>query len=535
MAKNSPSSENGTVRIAATSEEVAKRIKRASKKQEIKLEQDSERQKVVLDQSLTQLVIKDWPNEYIPVTPTPLQLGFCILPSRSVLYGGAAGGGKSEALLMAALQYVRVPGYSAIIFRKSYADLSRAGALMDRALEWLAPHLGKTIRWDWQTKTFYFPSGAKLAFGYMGEKSAGDAVQGAEYHFVGVDEVTQHYEQDVAWAESRLRRKNEATNIPLRARFTANPGNRGHAWVKKRFGIKRNPAWNRNVGKEVEGHFFSEEPMFIGTNPEEVFIPARLIDNPYVDLNYIRSFKNMDEVTRAQLLDGDWDSSPASRFRREWFPRYTKRGEYYLFGANEVLVSGMRRFCTVDVAASVKEGVGGEQFYTSNGKEKTPCWTVVSTWGLANGFLFLLDVTRGQVESPDVFTMIEQCCKKWRAHDVYVEGNGVGRPIAQVAQRHGLPVTELWTFYDKIQNSYVASMMAKAGKILLPNEEMGMTWLEDFENEVFTWTGHPHETSDQIDTLSSAAKVVESELLPSTEGYDDRNLTPVVLPGPRNF
>ena len=68
-------------------------------------------------------------------------------------YGGAAGGGKSIALLMAALQYVDVPGYAAIIFRRSYADLSLPGALMDRAHEWL----GSTDAvWHEQIKTWVF-------------------------------------------------------------------------------------------------------------------------------------------------------------------------------------------------------------------------------------------------------------------------------------------------------------------------------------------------------------------------------------------
>src|SRR5690606_3181408 len=109
-------------------------------------------------------------TKYIPHKPTPKQAAFLLLPNREAFYGGAAGGGKSEALLMAALQYVDVPGYRAILIRRTYTDLALPGALMDRAAEWLEPYkkLGE-VRWDEKEKTweFYIKDGGKatLTFG----------------------------------------------------------------------------------------------------------------------------------------------------------------------------------------------------------------------------------------------------------------------------------------------------------------------------------------------------------------------------------
>jgi predicted ribonuclease YlaK len=83
--------------------------------------------------------------------PSPKQLAFLATPQREALYGGAAGGGKTDALLMAALQYVDIPNYSAILLRRSYTDLALPGAIMSRARAWLQPH--KEIRWDRETHT----------------------------------------------------------------------------------------------------------------------------------------------------------------------------------------------------------------------------------------------------------------------------------------------------------------------------------------------------------------------------------------------
>ena len=111
-------------------------------------------------------------NEYIAHKPFSKQMAFLMLPHVEAFYGGAAGPGKSDALLMAALQYVDVSGYAALLLRRTYADLSRPGALMDRAREWLA---GTDAIWNGARHTWRFPSGAQLAFGYL--EHDGDELQ----------------------------------------------------------------------------------------------------------------------------------------------------------------------------------------------------------------------------------------------------------------------------------------------------------------------------------------------------------------------
>jgi hypothetical protein len=253
---------------------------------------------------------------YSPHAPEPPQHAFLMLDELGIeeaLYGGAAGGGKSDAMLMSALRYVNVPGYAALLLRKSYADLAKPGALMDRAKSWLAGRAD--VAWSERDFRFTFPSGARLDFGYLQTRNDRYTYQSAEYQFVGFDELTQFEEADYTYLFSRIRRPElpdhatpeerlrvEAlTRVPLRMRGATNPGNRGHEWVKRRF-IDRLPSPDDPEDSPAKAR-------------ARIFIPARLADNPHVDrAGYERMLGNLTGVERARLRDGDWNADDGTRY-----------------------------------------------------------------------------------------------------------------------------------------------------------------------------------------------------------------------------
>ena len=231
-------------------------------------------------------------DRYCPHEPHPKQAEFLTLQCLEAFYGGAAGGGKSDALLMAALEHVDKPGYSALILRRTYADLALPGAIMDRAKSWL---IGTDGKWNEKDKKFTFPSGATIIFGYLETENDKYRYQGAEFQFIAFDELTQFTESQYRYLFSRLRRL-QGSKIPLRIRSASNPGGEGHEWVKARF---------------VMG----------GSDSERIFVSANLHDNPSLDAKeYESSLEQLDDATRMQLLSGDWDVIPKGPvFDQAWF------------------------------------------------------------------------------------------------------------------------------------------------------------------------------------------------------------------------
>jgi hypothetical protein len=229
-----------------------------------------------------------------PRFPSPTQRAGLLLNDREhVLFGGAAGGGKSSWLLGSALEFVDVPGYSAILFRRKYTDLRQPGALIPRSHEWLK---GTDAHWRGDNMEWAFPSGAVLKFGYMDGAMDHENYQGAEFQFVGFDESGQMETSQMTYMQTRTRRL-LGSEVPIRFRYTANPGGRAHDWLVQQFMLSMDPNW--------------------------VFVPSLARDNPGLDVvDYVRRLDAIsDPVLRAQMRDGDWGAVDRSGLVcPEWAP-----------------------------------------------------------------------------------------------------------------------------------------------------------------------------------------------------------------------
>lgn len=243
-------------------------------------------------------------------TPQPKQKIFMSRPEKEALYGGAAGGGKSDCAIAEALRQVHIPHYRGLILRKTYPQLSD---LIDRSREIYLAAFPKA-KYNDQKHCWSFPSGAKIYFGAMQYTKDRTNYQGKRYDFIDFDELTQFTWDEYSYLFSRNRPGGPGTRCYIRAQ--ANPGGVGHGWVKERFITVAKPMttiWEEFEVRTPEGKTIKEKR-------DRIFVPASVFDNKILMENspeYLASLAQMPEAERNALLYGDWDSFSGQVFT-EW-------------------------------------------------------------------------------------------------------------------------------------------------------------------------------------------------------------------------
>lgn len=246
------------------------------------------------------------PEQDVVWKPTERQTAFLACDDFEVLYGGAAGGGKSDALLIDALCLQHGGpengNHRAALFRRSFPELRD---LIDRSLE-LYPLIVQgctTKNYNQTEKVWTFPSGAKIEFGYLNNDNDRLKYRGRAWNYIGFDELTL-WPTSVCYLYLFSRCRSTDRTLPRYIRATTNPDGPGQKWVMLRWGIAAD-------GKETNlpVDIVDDEAGTV-TTMRRRFIPARLSDNPHLSgTGYREALLQLDPEEREALLKGLWKGS----------------------------------------------------------------------------------------------------------------------------------------------------------------------------------------------------------------------------------
>lgn len=416
-----------------------------------------------------------------------------------VIYGGAAGGGKTFGLLLDPLVHYDVPAFGGTIFRKTAVQVRNEGGLWDTSMT-LYPHFGARPRehaLEWK-----FPSKMSMSFAHLEHENDVLNYQGAQIPWIGFDELTHFSENQFFYMLSRNR---SICRVKPRIRATCNPD--PDSWVKKfirwwldaegryadmsksgtiRWFIRLNDTihWAESKDAIHKQFGYGEE-----IQPKSVtFIAAKLEDNKYLmkDKSYLGNLLALNRVDRARLLGGDWlaRASAGTLFRREWFPIV------------DAIPSGWIRVIRFWDRAATKPHEGN----------KDPDWTRgLKLYQYRDGRYVVGDL-KSDRNTPGE---IEKLVKTTASHDTYEcevmsqqdpGSAGVAEAENFIRMLSGYNVRVMTTSKDKVTRAKPASAQAEGHNIIV----LRAPWNDDFFTELENFSEDLIGHDDIVDTLSGA-------------------------------
>lgn len=251
-----------------------------------------------------------------------------------LLYGGAAGGGKSELLAYHVHDLsTRFPGHRSLLIRTSLPELRRS-LIIRTQVRYSQIDVEATLRSVDNVKAWWYDNGSIIEYGYCARDEDVGQFMSAEYDFIGFDEATQFTPYQMLMISGRLRtsKKMAASGVRTHVMFATNPGDRGHTFL-----------YHMLVGPTQYGKYavvydvsngFEDPPIVrlvelpddleelakleIDHDPNNhlvvAFVPSTVIDNPHIDPTYKKHLSMLPETERRQKLMGDWDTFTGQYF-----------------------------------------------------------------------------------------------------------------------------------------------------------------------------------------------------------------------------
>lgn len=230
-----------------------------------------------------------------------------------LLYGGAAGGGKTEWMLWHAYeQCIKYPGLRVLGVRRTFPQLRKS--LIERSLLRYLAKKPTVCKYMPSEKAWRFDNGSEITFGFCDAPDDYRHYLSAEYDIIMFEELTEFTEMQFKMIASRCRTTTKKLRQGIRPHVIAatNPGQIGHDWVLKYF-IRPTDYGKQVAVRTVEVDNKTMDRLV-------AFVPAKVSDNPHIDPNYIFNLGDLDEHKRKQYLEGDWDA-----FEGQFFYDFDKK------------------------------------------------------------------------------------------------------------------------------------------------------------------------------------------------------------------
>ena len=433
------------------------------------------------------------------VRPQPgPQERFMSSPADIAIYGGAAGGGKSWALLLEALRHVANPSFGAVFFRRTTVQIRNEGGLWDESMSMYRDAGGTPKE---HVLSWSFPSGASISFAHLEHNKTAYNWQGSQIPLICFDEVTHFTAQQFWYMVSRNR---SMCGVKPYIRATCNPDPDSFVaqliewWIDQETGLPIQSRsgvirWFVRVGDALHwsdapsdlAHFtmVNDAGETVPIPPKSLtFIAAKLTDNKALmqaDPGYMANLLSLSSIERERLLGGNWRvRESGGMFKDQWWQYY---GTAPLFEYRGIYAD-----------TAQKTGQAND-------------FSVFQCWGKSKaGQAHLIDQIRGKWEAPELLT---QARAFWAKHKqgpaplrfMKVEDKVSGTGLIQTLKREGIPVLPIQRDRDKVTRAHDASPLIESGNVLLPRNA---PFLSDFLVEASAFPLGAHD--DMIDPMMDA-------------------------------